>query len=149
MFTLLNAGTIFPKSSTSLWTWFNAIYLMASTRCGTFAKQIERKNGTGRPMRGDKTKTPILGMVQRKGGAMAMAVTDTTAKTLVGNVHEHVLLGSTMYTDELAAYNTIPGNREYTHRRINHSTKIYVRGDIYTNSVEGFWSLIKRQIGGV
>src|ERR1700730_17677133 len=39
------AGTIFHKSSTSLRTWFHAIYLMASTRCGISAKQIERQTG--------------------------------------------------------------------------------------------------------
>ncbi len=39
------AGTIFHKSSTSLKTWFHAIYLMAQTRCGISAKQIERETG--------------------------------------------------------------------------------------------------------
>ena len=37
----------------------------------------------------------------------------------------------------------------YKHRRIHHAAKVYVMGDIHTNSVEGFWSLIKRGIGGV
>ena len=55
----------------------------------------------------------------------------------------------TVYTDELAAYNTVPGERQYKHRRINHSARVYVIGDIHTNTVEGFWSLIKRGIGGV
>jgi hypothetical protein len=94
------AGTIFEKSSTSLRTWFYAMYQMGSTRCGISAKQIQRetgvtyktawrifrqirtlmsedirlegstvemdetyyggvrKFGAGRPMRGDKKKTP-------------------------------------------------------------------------------------------
>ncbi len=38
---------------------------------------------------------------------------------------------------------------DYDHRRINHSEKVYVMGDIHTNSIEGFWSLLKRGIGGV
>lgn len=184
------AGTIFHKSSTSLKTWFHAIYLMASTRCGISAKQIERETGvtyktawrmfkqirtlldedktlsgsvevdeayfggrrkghTGRPMRGDLVKTPVLGMVERKGRVIAKVVTDTTLKTLVGSVHEYVLPASTVYTDEYASYNTLPGEKQYTHRRINHSAKIYVMGDIHTNSIEGFWSLIKRGMGGV
>jgi transposase len=37
----------------------------------------------------------------------------------------------------------------YTHRRIHHASKVYVMGDVHTNTVEGFWSLLKRGIGGV
>jgi transposase len=177
------AGTIFHKSSTSLRTWFHAIYLMASTRCGISAKQLERqtgvtyktayrmftkirellqedvklsgsveidemyhggkrKGGAGRPMRGDKVKTPVLGMVERRGRAVVKAVTDITAQTLCGTIHEYVLPASTVYTDELNAYNTIASKRRYEHKRINHSSKVYVVGDTHTNSVEGFWSLI-------
>ena len=185
------AGTIFEKSTTALKTWFYAMYLMGSTRCGISAKQIQRetgvtyktawrifkqirtlmsedvklegssvevdeayyggkrKNGAGRPMRGDKTKTPILGMVERKGKVVAKVVPDTTAKTLCGHVREYVLPASTVFTDELASYNTVSEGRRYTHKRINHASKVYVVGDIHTNTIEGFWSLIKRGIGGV
>src|SRR5947209_20230347 len=102
------AGTIFEHSSTSLRLWYYSMYLMASTRCGISAKQIQRetgvtyktawrmfrqirtllsegdlqlegpsveidenyyggkrKYGTGRPMRGDKTKIPVIAIVQR------------------------------------------------------------------------------------
>ena len=41
----ITAGTIFEGSSTSLHLWFYAIYLMASTRCGVSAKQLERELG--------------------------------------------------------------------------------------------------------
>jgi transposase-like protein len=109
----------------------------------------KRKGGTGRPMRGDKQKTPVLGIVERKGRAVAKAIDAVNAKNLVGNIHKHVLPNSTVYTDELASYNTLPGDRQYNHRRIYHSAKVYVIGDIHTNTVEGFWSLIKRGIGGV
>jgi transposase len=186
------AGTIFEHSSTALRLWYYAMYLMASTRCGISAKQIQRetgvtyktawrmfrqirsllsesdmqlegeavevdemyyggkrKGGSGRPMRGDKTKTPVLGMVERKGRVIARTVPDTTAKTLVGTVHEFVMPKSTIFTDELQAYNTMPGERQYEHRRINHSSKVYVMGDVHTNTIEGFWSLVKRGIGGV
>jgi hypothetical protein len=37
----------------------------------------------------------------------------------------------------------------YQHRRINHSAKVYVAGEVHTNTIEGFWSLVKRGIGGV
>ena len=187
------AGTIFEKSSTSLRLWFYAMYLMASTRCGVSAKQIQRetgvtyktawrmfkqirsmlgndgqiggpdkgvevdemyyggkqKNGGGRPMRGDKVKTPVVGMVERGGSVVALAVSDTTAKTICGAVREFVLPATTVFTDEYPSYNTVSAERRYTHKRIKHAEKIYVVGDVHTNTIEGFWSLIKRGIGGV
>jgi transposase len=108
-----------------------------------------RKYGTGRPLGGDKKKTPVLGIVERKGRVMAKAVSDVKAKTLLPVVREHVLPASIVYTDELHSYNTLAKGKRYDHRRIHHSSKVYVMGDIHTNTVEGFWSLIKRGIGGV
>jgi transposase len=94
-------------------------------------------------------KTPILGIVERKGRVVAKAVDNVKAVTVVGNIHKHVLPASTVYTDEYAVYNTVPGERQYIHKRIHHASGVYVMGDIHTNTVEGFWSLIKRGIGGV
>jgi transposase-like protein len=108
-----------------------------------------RKGGAGRPMRGDKVKTPVMGMVERGGRVKALTVPDVTAKTLCGNVREYVLPESTVFTDEYASYNTLAEGRRYTHKRINHSEKVYVMGNIHTNTIEGFWSLVKRGIGGV
>jgi transposase len=108
-----------------------------------------RKGQSGRPMRGDKVKTPVLGMVERDGRVVALSVPDTTAKTLCGKVREYVLPKSTVFTDEYAAYNTVSQGRRYTHKRINHSERVYVVGNIHTNTIEGFWSLVKRGIGGV
>ncbi len=39
--------------------------------------------------------------------------------------------------------------QQYEHHRINHSAKIYVMGHVHTNTIEGFWSQLKRGIGGV
>jgi transposase len=58
-----------------------------------------RKHGTGRPMRGDRQKTPIVGMVQRKGCVVAKAVADVKGSTLLGLVREYVMPASTIYTD--------------------------------------------------
>lgn len=113
-----------------------------------------RKNGTGRPMRGDKTKAPVLGLVERKtverkGRVVARVIPDCTSKTLLENVKTYVLPKSTVYTDELKAYGGIGTMKnQYSHRRINHTQGIYVQGDIHTNTIEGFWSLVKRGIGG-
>jgi transposase len=115
-----------------------------------------RKYGQGRPMRGDRGKTPIVGIVERKGRAIARATKDATGATLLPLVRDYVLPDSTVYTDEWKAYGGIENIRKpdgskagLVHRRINHKAHVYVHGDIHTNSVEGFWSLIKRGIGGV
>ncbi len=116
-----------------------------------------RKYGTGRPMRGDKTKTPVVAIVQRAGGkVVARAIPDVSGATLLGAIRDHVVPQSVIYTDELPSYDGISAMRDkdgkpagYQHYRIKHSDRVYVRGDIHTNSVEGFWSLIKKGIAGV
>jgi transposase len=115
-----------------------------------------RKYGTGRPMRGDKKKTPIVAIVQRQGRVVAKAVDDVRARTLLKQIRKHVKPGSVIYTDEFPSYNGISRMRTrnghpalYKHFTIRHADKVYVRGHVHTNSVEGLWSLIKRGIGGV
>ena len=112
-----------------------------------------RKGGGGRRLRGDKggsNKTAVLGMVERKGRVKAVIVPDTKSATLLKSVREHVLPKSTVFTDEYLSYDGITRMKErYNHRRVNHSSKVYVMGDVHTNTIEGFWSLVKRGIGGV
>src|SRR5260370_14207174 len=99
-----------------------------------------RKNSAGRLMRGDKgKKTIVAGAVERKGRVIARTAMDTTGKTLRGFVKECVLPKSTVFTDEHASYQgleRLPG-MNYEHRRINHSAKVYVMGDVHTNTIEG------------
>jgi transposase len=187
------AGTIFEKSTTSLRVWFQAMYLMGSTRCGISAKQIQRETGVtyktawrmfrqirtllseeitlegssvemdetyfggkrkgyrGRPGAGDKKKSPIVGIAERttgQGRVIAKATKSVTADVLTGMVKEYVLPESTVFTDDFSGYDRLK-KHGFTHHRINHSAKVWVRGDIHTNTIEGFWSLVKRGIGGV
>jgi transposase len=139
------------------WRMFKQIRTLMSEEISLEGSTVEvdemyaggkRKGGKGRPMVGDKTKTPVLGMVERKGRVVARTIVDTKAATLKGMIHQYVLPKSTVYTDELPAYNTVGEKRQYNHRRINHSSGVYVQGDVHTNTIEGFWSLIKRGIGG-
>ncbi len=110
----------------------------------------KRKGGKGRPMRGDKVKTPVVGIAERKGRVIARATLDVTKQTLLGIVEEKVLPKSTIFTDEYPAYEGIDRMEHgYTHHRINHAAKVYVMGNVHTNTIEGFWSLVKRGIGGV
>ena len=93
-------------------------------------------------------KTPVAGAVERGGRVVAMTVPNVKRVTLLENVQKRVLPASTVFTDELMSYRTL-GNHGYEHHRINHSEGVYVSGDIYTNTIEGFWSLVKRGLGGV
>ena len=86
-----------------------------------------RKSGKGRPMRGDKTKTPVIGMVERKGRVVARATTDVSASTIHGMLHKDVLPESTVFTDEYYSYNGI-GARVKEHKHIKHSAGVYVIG---------------------
>lgn len=113
----------------------------------------KRKGQSGRPMRGDKKKSPVIGMVERStpektGRVKALVTPDVTTNQVLGLVREYVLPESTVFTDKYPIYDRL-GARVNAHKRINHSSKVYVMGDVHTNTIEGFWSLVKRGIGGV
>jgi transposase-like protein len=102
----------------------------------------------GKRGRGSEGKTPVVGMAQRNGKIMATAVPDVKAKTLLPIIKERVLPNAIIYTDELPSYNKL-SSMGYVHHRIHHVLKVYVMGDAHTNTIEGFWSLLKRGISGV
>jgi transposase len=95
----------------------------------------------------------VVGMVERStkdqaGRVKALATPDVTTNQILGLVREYILPESTVFTDEYPVYDRL-GARVNQHKRINHSSKVYVVGDVHTNTIEGFWSLVKRGIGGV
>jgi transposase len=189
------AGTIFERSATSLRLWFRAMYLMASTRCGISAKQLEREIGVtyptawrmfreirsildqdgdgplsgtveidetfigGKPRLGDvkgryegrmwaEKKAKVLGAVERGGKVAAQVIPSRSASTVMPIVRSKVLPSSTVYTDEWKTYRAL-GREGYIHHRVNHSEKVYVSGDVHTQTIEGFWALLKGGLTGV
>ncbi len=93
-------------------------------------------------------KTVVAGIVERKGRVVAQVVPNVQASTLIPLAKTRIMPSSTVYTDELPSYNRLR-SMGYVHKRIHHAARVYVRGDVHTNSIEGFWSLVKRGIGGV
>jgi transposase-like protein len=93
-------------------------------------------------------KQPVLGMVQRGGRVAAMTVENAKRATLLPVVQERILPRSTVYTDYFSTHAPL-GKMGYRHGRINHAERIYVSGDVHTNTIEGFWSLVKRGLDGV
>lgn len=79
---------------------------------------------------------------------MAVRVADAKANTLMPHVHTKVVPESVVYTDELASYDGL-NKAGYQHHRIHLAEKIYVGGDVHTNTIEGFFSFVKRGINGV
>jgi transposase-like protein len=74
-----------------------------------------------------------------------MAVSNVKRKSLRKEIDCHVEAGSMVYSDALRSYNDL--NYDYIHNVINHAEK-YVDGNVHTNGIENFWSLLKRTIGG-
>ncbi|MCA1705519.1 MAG: IS1595 family transposase [Actinobacteria bacterium] len=107
----------------------------------------KRKGRTGRPGAGDRKKAPVFGMVERGGKVVALTVDNAQGSTLMPHMRKRVLPASTVYTDEWGGYNEA-GKSGYRHNRINHSEGVYVLGDVHTNTIEGFWSLVKSGIRG-
>jgi transposase len=194
-------GTIFENSATSLKLWFHGFFLMAQTRCGISAKQLERELGVtyktawrmfnkirsllvddddhyftgpveideawmggrghwqhGKKQRGqpraDSNKTPVVGMAQRKvrgrrrGTVVARVVDSVSEAEVMPLITEKVFPASVVYTDDGTLYRRLD-RMGYKHSSVNHSASVYVAGDVHVNTIEGFWSLVKRGITGV
>jgi len=99
--------------------------------------------------RGPSGKTIVLGLLDRSHGEkpsqVRTRVVETRKKRELHNiVRAHVEPGASLFTDELLSYS---GLAEYEHEFVNHA-ETYVRGNVHTNGMENFWSLLKRSIKG-
>jgi transposase-like protein len=104
------------------------------------AKREKTITGTG-----GKDKTPVLGFVQRGGDVRATVIPNRKRETLHGLVKANVLAGSALYSDALVGYEGL--DKEFFHQVVDHAVE-YVRGNVHTNTLENFWSLLKRGIKG-
>lgn len=105
------------------------------------------KKVDGSQGRSAKDKTPVFGVVERQGKLIAKAVEDVQANTLTNEMIKYVKHTANIYTDEWLGYKTI--KKIYDHTVVKHRQGEYVRGRIHTNTIEGFWSLLKRGIVGI
>lgn len=95
-----------------------------------------------------KRKTTVFGMVERQGRVRAMVVPDRSGPSLQGNAKRYVLPASMIFTDEFKLYRGLSGHFA-GHRRIKHGAGVYVDGTVHTNTIEGFFGLLKTGISGV
>src|SRR5262249_36209285 len=102
------------------------------------AKKIKGTGGMGKEL--------VVGLLDRETRKVRVAHgVDRKRKTLQAHVKQHVAAGAELFTDELASYTGL--DKDYVHNVINHAEE-YVRGNIHTNGIENFWSLLKRSIKG-
>lgn len=106
-----------------------------------------KRGGTGKRGRAAEGKTIVLGMLERNGSVMTKIVADVKRSTLVPHVVNNVKKGSTVSTDELNSYGLL-AIRGYKHGSVNHSKDEWVRDETHVQTLEGFWSLLKRAIKG-
>ena len=93
----------------------------------------------------DKDKTVVVGFLERGGKVRTEIVTKRQKQNMQPLVREHVQAGAALYTDALKSY--IGLDKQYEHEVVDHAVE-YVRGKVHTNTIENFWSLVKRQLHG-
>jgi transposase-like protein len=104
------------------------------------AQRKRRITGTG-----GKDKTAVMGILQRDGTVRTVVIDNRKKKTLQTEVKKHVEAGSALYSDDLMSYDGLAST--YAHQVVNHAVK-YVDGQVHTNGLENFWSLLKRGLNG-
>ena len=102
---------------------------------------------TGRPGP-DSKKTPVLSLVERSGEVRSFRLPRVTAETVRSLLREHIDPASRLMTDDYNPYRGM-GREFASHETVNHSAKEYARGDAHTQTIEGFFSILKRGINGV
>lgn len=104
-----------------------------------------RQHGRG-PGRGTN-KMIVLGMLERGGDVITRVVPEVSRYSLFPHIERNIEKGSTISTDQLGVYAKLP-TLGYKHGAVDHSKEEWVRGPHHTNSLEGFWSQLKRSIRG-
>ncbi len=104
-----------------------------------------RKTNTGRSA---NTKTVVFGAVERNGRVVTRIAPNAQNKYLHDFLFTHIAKGSNMVSDDFRGYRKL-NEKGYNHESVNHSAKEYVRGWAHTNTIEGYWSIMKRGIYGI
>ena len=104
------------------------------------SKRQRRITGTG-----GKDKTAAMGIMERGGKLRTVVVANRRRSALQAEVRKHVEAGAALYTDALLSYEELA--TDYAHKVVNHAAQ-YVDGRVHTNSLDNFWSLLKRGVSG-
>jgi hypothetical protein len=123
----------------------------------TYFGEVENRKPSpqrkGRPFtksgkHGPGGKRAVISLVERGGRVRSFHPATASADTVVGIVMENIDQESRLHTDESRLYSFV-GSQFAAHETVTHSHKEYVRGDVHTSSVEGYFSIFKRGMRGV
>lgn len=105
-------------------------------------RRIAGKRGHG------TDKLPIVGLFDRPSGSVFVVVEPRKLDIgfVIGTIGERVVPGAWIYTDGFKMYRNLRGTG-YHHAYVDHDGGEYVRGDVHTNNIEGFWGVLKRKLG--
>ncbi len=93
-------------------------------------------------------KEPVFGMVARDGKAKTYHIPQINRKNVIDKIEDSISIEADLVcTDESPIYNRMPENVK-RHESVNHSAKEWVRGDVHTGTIDGYWGLLKRGIIG-
>lgn len=101
----------------------------------------------GKRGRGSENKTPVMGLAQRKGNIKAKVVSNTNSFTVQSIIKNDVEFGSNIMTDEYRSYHIVK-KMGFNHQTVSHVKEQWANGIAHTNTIEGFWSQLKRSING-
>src|ERR1043166_414584 len=103
-----------------------------------------------RRKRGPWEKEPVFGIVERGGRARTFHMPKVTLKNIVDRITDNVSIhANAIYSDDGQSYGTVPGCiKNHNHQKVRHIAKEWVRGDVHTCTIDGYWGLLKRGIIG-
>src|SRR5277367_2451451 len=115
-------------------------YIGGKVRSMNNKQRSKRGRGTG-----GTGKEIVMGLLERGGKIKLKHVAKARRSILQSEIYQNVETGSQVFTDALPSYNGLV--KDYAHEAIDHARE-YVRGNVHTNGLENFWSLLKRGIRG-
>lgn len=101
----------------------------------------------GKRGRGAAGKSVVFGILEREGELYTKVVSDASRASLVPEIALNVPQGTRISSDEHGAYRILR-KLGYDHQAVNHSADEWARGDVHVNTLESFWSILKRSIKG-
>jgi transposase-like protein len=169
-------GTVYEESRIPLRHWCYAFWRASTSKKGVSALEIKRHTGLSYKsalfllnrirfaMQDDHTdklsgevevdevygnKPAVVALVERGGRVRAKPVASVTGKMVKDLIRENVETSSRIHTDESKIYHGIGKEFDGGHETVCHSRGEYARGDVTTNTVEGFFSIVRRGLDGI